>query len=684
MSGFRVARCIECQSDDRSSHSKSKNSRPHAADRLALYRLILGKLAVCLVVLAFTTVPGCGGCSSDETADKDQTKKDAGKADKDKKKDKDKQKADEKKKNPPPPYEFVKPKFNVQPSDNSISRRAVKPGHWVTATHHIRANARNFYGELESQTLDRRQKLLTIENTAYDMLISRPVALPKGEVKPIDATYFVPRQPDMEGQQILFHFPFKNRSGSRLHFKDGVTELAIRMPAYQFFFVVLSKNPDRYVFLKSIASVRAPAVQFALDHLHYYRVVLPKFQSGKAPLPSNALNWTAVAYLLWDNLDPTKLRRDQQTALLDWLHWGGQIIVSGPASLDALRGSFLDEHLPATNAKALELTSAHFRDLNDKWSLDVDRKTKLETQLTVPADKPLLGIKLAIRPGAAYLPGTGELVVECRVGRGRIVVTAFPLADRSVVRWRNFDGFFNGCLLRRPKRKFDNNEMLSVTWERHPGLALDPLLASTVRYFSRDMRPMVDPQNEGPTATSNEGYGLEYPPGIDRQPGYARWQDKSVLESPHIAHRDQNTDDDDWHFGGFWFWTDSGVGGWNDKSGVANVARQTLKEAAGIVPPSRGDVLMMLSVYLIVLVPVNWFLFRLIGRVEWAWLMMPVIAIVGAVVVVWRAQLDIGFVRSRTEVAVLEVHGGYPRGHLSRYTALYSSLSTSFDFTFES
>ena len=57
------------------------------------------------------------------------------------------------------------------------------------------------------------------------------------------------------------------------------------------------------------------------------------------------------------------------------------------------------------------------------------------------------------------------------------------------------------------------------------------------------------------------------------------------------------------------------------------------------------------------------------------------IAVVFGVLVVRLAQLDIGFVRSATEFAVLELQGDYPRAHLTRYCALYTSLST--DYTLE-
>jgi hypothetical protein len=86
---------------------------------------------------------------------------------------------------------------------------------------------------------------------------------------------------------------------------------------------------------------------------------------------------------------------------------------------------------------------------------------------------------------------------------------------------------------------------------------------------------------------------------------------------------------------------------------------------------------------LLVLVPLNWFVFWMLGRVEWAWIAAPIIAVVGAGAVIRLAQLDIGFARSRTEIAVLEVQGGYDRAHLTRYSALYTSLSSSYRLAFE-
>ena len=44
------------------------------------------------------------------------------------------------------------------------------------------------------------------------------------------------------------------------------------------------------------------------------------------------------------------------------------------------------------------------------------------------------------------------------------------------------------------------------------------------------------------------------------------------------------------------------------------------------------------------------------------------------------AQLNIGFARSQNEIAVVELQGDYPRAHVTRYTALYTSLATGYRF----
>jgi hypothetical protein len=227
--------------------------------------------------------------------------------------------------------------------------------------------------------------------------------------------------------------------------------------------------------------------------------------------------------------------------------------------------------------------------------------------------------------------------------------------------------------------------MLSLHWHEFRDLDRDPRLATSLRYFSRD----ID-HPSGKAAQQN----LERERGIEQERNQAMAgaggltsgmlaMDYSPDYQPPVHVFGRHPDSDDYHFGGYLGRTQSGVAGWTDFSGAAAMARSSLQEAAGIDVPKSDFVLKVMAVYLLVLVPLNWGFFRLLGRVEWAWVAAPIIAMIGAVAVVRMAQLDIGFARSRTEIAILETHGGYHRGHLTRYTALYTSLSSSYTLAFE-
>ena len=81
-------------------------------------------------------------------------------------------------------------------------------------------------------------------------------------------------------------------------------------------------------------------------------------------LPSQAMFWTSTAYVLWDEADPAWLDHDQQEALKDWLHWGGQLVISGPTTLDGLRDSFLAPYLPADATANITLAQEDLKPLH--------------------------------------------------------------------------------------------------------------------------------------------------------------------------------------------------------------------------------------------------------------------------------------------------------------------------------
>ncbi|MDP7016759.1 MAG: hypothetical protein QGG36_13235, partial [Pirellulaceae bacterium] len=306
---------------------------------------LLALLGGMLVVAA----PGCSGCrkKNPTTAKKDEEKK--------------------KKKLP----DFQVGPMKTQPYDGGILQNAVKPGHWIATIQEMKANNFEMLADLRSASVDENARPIMIEKTNYQMVSSRLAALPKGQTKAFEVTYFVPRR-NQKGKRAWLQSQLRARHGGRE--LVGGMQPTSPMPDYQYFFVVLSQEPDRYAYIRRFDSVMPPSNDLdEFDDIVYYRIVRPKPDGKTTPLPTNALTWTSIAVLLWDEMDPNELSPLQQDALLDWLHFGGQIVVSGPSALDLLRGSFLDEFLPAEKVKSVDLQQADFDDLNTYWSLRLKR-----------------------------------------------------------------------------------------------------------------------------------------------------------------------------------------------------------------------------------------------------------------------------------------------------------------------
>ena len=587
-------------------NSESVEARRPVCSLLHWTVLIIWLLLICV------TLPGCGGGWQSLTGG---SQEDAEEKEKEKK-----------------PFEIDRP--TIQPSDDTTKIYYVKPGHWSSVVQTMKANDDDFHGELNSAPTDRNSAALPIDRTAYRMMSTRPVAMPKGQTKHFEQVYYIPNQ---HTKNPFLQSSLRRRRGGGI--VQTSMELSSLMKPHQFYFVVLTRVPETYGFLKQIDSVRPPYEELdASGRRLYYHVMLPKVER-RVPLPEFSLAWTNIAFLLWDDFDVTLLTLNQQQAFVDWLHWGGQLIISGPRSLDSLKNSFLGPYLPVTSDSTGTLDQEAFSTLNDYWSLTNQQGERLS--LNVLPDKPILGIEMKLFGSGKFAPYTGQLVAERRIGRGRLVVTAFPLVQRQLNTWGSFDSFLNGCLLRHPQRKYTTSDLgeLQITWAKMATLREDARLLTNVRYFSRD-------------AASG-----------DQKSGNLRASD-----DPDPSHQKDPR---------------SGVAGWNDFSTVSSAARMALKKAAGISIPDAGFVLLILSAYLVMLVPVNWGLFHALDRVEWAWMAAPVIAIGCAVMVVKLAQLDIGFARSRTEIAMLELQNNYGRAHLTRYTALYSSLASTYHVEFD-
>ncbi len=517
--------------------------------------------------------------------------------------------------------------ITTRPTDAAVTAPQIKPGHWTAAGLDAIANHDDFRGQLFMEPVN-------LEQSSFAISTTRPAILPKGQRKSLPLTVFLP--------------PSVTRTGVGTRLRGDNREARafnpmIRLDTHQYFFCVLCQEPERYLFLKDLDSFTPPTSGFlAAGTESLYRVVMPTLKTGNTPLPPHALLWTSTAYVLWDDVDVAMFNDEQKVALVDWLHWGGQLILCGPQTVEGLRGTFLEPYLPVSSSGTTSLAKRVV-----EQTLNAQYTPRDNQQFEAAGDWTVAQFDVAKDATVLTQSGNVELVVERRVGRGRVVACAFGLGRKDLSVWPDFDGFWNACLLRRPARRFfDDQGMTSVRWLNGTQTMYDARRVTSLRYFSRDMGS----ENGGQRNLSATALPLD--------------QTTSAQVDLVLA-------------------SGSGVAGWDDKNEVTLTAAQVLRNAAGLEAPPRSFVGQMLVVYLIILVPVNWAVCRSLGRVELAWLAAPVITLLFAVAVVKLAALNIGFARSITEVGVVELQPGYNRAHVTRYAALYTSLGTDYDLTFD-
>ncbi|MGE0609598.1 MAG: hypothetical protein AB7O62_21080 [Pirellulales bacterium] len=607
-----------------------------------------GAVWLLLGLWALFAMPGCGGCVKSQAKIDREAKRKKLEAEEKKKKAKEKPKPD-----------FVPGRaLMTQPNSLSLVETSFKPGHWTSATLDLTANNFDFRGELVTDPFE-------LTDMPFRLGTSRPANLPKAQRKSLELIYFVP--PGKLNKRVIVRLLAPG--GRREVLQESYP--TVRIPDHQFYFLVLSSAPSRYNYLRSLNTVSpfcgwAPGQPFQ----HYYKIVSPKIDK-RVPVPANSLCWTGVAYVLWDDFDPTLFTPEQQSAMLDWLHWGGRLVISGPDSLDALRTSFLAPFLPALGGDSLVLDTEALAPLSQSWSRKPGDSLKLKKNWS--------GRKLFVDPAdplvqvLARSPTEEPLLVERRVGRGGIVLSAFGLGSRDLVNWGGLDEFVHACLLRRQPRDFlfDENRGHYLRWDGVPGSMFDPTMVSDVDYFTRDDTVQRDSMYWQAVMENRPLGGIPLAPGPRREVFDPNDPDNESWASETLAPESDNA-----NYG-------PGVAGWTDFNLPAELARRSLRQAAGIAIPNADFVVWVLGSYLLVLVPLNWAIFRLMGRVELAWVAAPVITIGFALAVVKLAQLDIGFARAKTELAVVEFNGAHPKAHVTRYTALYTSLSTRYDFRFD-
>ena len=616
-----------------------------------------------------------------------------------------------------PKPDFEKIETYSLPGDGRTAIIRAKPGHWTETTHTCLANKYNFIGELAVEPLDETSQVILLEKSLFAAQSTRPAILPQGQRRRLETIHFVPRQSGDSLHPVIKHSQLRTdlrHRSSRRPVLPSAVSICAHLPASVYHLVVLAENPDDYGYLNKLHSISMPRTIWG-DRLFDYSVVVPDVQQ-KIPLPTGLSTWTSTAYVIWDGVVPDALSTKQQTAMVDWLHWGGQLIIVGRNSLDLLRGSFLDPFLPARYVAAKSMDPAALDRFNAQWSRVFADKGEDQSrrQLGGPTGSSIEFVEVERLEQAEYLQGTEKLIVERRAGRGRVCYVALSLTDPRIVNWSGFDSFFNAAVLRRPARRFEElNEEIRVAWRGMPGFGRDARINCDLRLFSRDYsaargrqdqvvdsdevpsettlnagdRVVIESRandgdtNNGDTNNGDTGLGDTGERNVDAgdmagsrtmRPGEQEaWPGEqeaksTIWQQPYLS------------LAAFMNDRHSGVGGWNDFSDVSTAARRALTDGAGVKIPKRRFVVQVLAAYLLCLVPVNWLLFRFVNRLEYAWVAAPLIAVVATGAVIKLAQLDVGFVRSRTEISIFETQSGYDRALVTRYCGLYTSLATTY------
>ena len=563
------------------------------------------------MVLLLPWVVGCQGCRDDGTGGTVNNATDA------------------------EPFTFAQAR--PMPHSSSPARDRVKPGHWTSTSIRIRSNREDVRGTLRTtvggtwrNSSGIRSGETTMTSSDSPIRSVRPVVMPKGQRRRFDFRLLPVGRPGTRRANFQFFHELESPaiSGNQI---GGTTVPGLQSAEY--FFVILSTQESPFgTFDDSDWATPPPPDGDPGSMVRNYHVVRPT-TDGVLPLGESMLDWTSIGVVLWDDLPPEALTPDQMQAMEDWLHFGGRLIVNGPAASEQIDQTLLADYLAIAPEGNVELDLDAAAEILDNYAVADDSSTEGQRTMLLNNES-RVGLAGELNEDATSVEGTGSQVAVRQIGRGTVVQTRFDLASPWIDNWRSYPSFFSGVMLGRPPR----------------------------RYIRMDQNNFGDEfAIESIVQDAGGGYAA-----LDRDNTNVR-----------LAVRDLS-------FNGTDFRNSAGsIGAWNADSDVIVEAVETLRQESGIEIPHRSLVVNSLFWYLLILVPVNYVVFRLMRRLEWAWLAVPVIAIGGAIWIARAAQLDIGFARSLNEIAFVEVPRGYRRGHVTHVTSIYNSLSSRYRIDFE-
>ncbi len=541
---------------------------------------------------------------------------------------------------------LVADELKALPFSTETTGIAIKPGHWYQVRHKLKANFSDESLTATFSVTDREGLQIPFESNSVTLDFNRNISLAVGQEKAIQMTLLYPEIPVSESTSDAFGskpnlsirtlYTLRNL-GTQIHDESFPSML---LDGYQYNLVVLSRDLSRHTFWRGLDCIvwrRADDLQE--NRINPHRIVDINDDELATQFPSQLAMMTGMSHLVINDLPVSSMSPDQQDALSDWLFFGGTIIVNGPEAVGGMDNSKLIDWIPFQKTSEGLWTDSLESLLNDGWTVRVAGGAK--TPLV--ADRKISILDGQLTPDSQWISGLEGLVAERLLGQGRVVMTTFPMTDAAFLRWPSYSSLIHNAILRKPHRTPTVGMEASTMYaDSFSGSERNPLLSTRLRLWARDLDLSTMRSDDQTGGKQSRDASAQFPTG------------KSTS-----------------------------VGAWNPESRIVQHAADCLRESSGITVPQVRTILRLLIGYLVILVPVNWLIFRLIGRVELAWLAAPIIALIGAVVVARSVQLDIGFSRSQTTYGFLECHNGHPRGCLSSFHALYTSLSTNYQAVYK-
>jgi hypothetical protein len=521
----------------------------------------------------------------------------------------------------------------------------VKPGHWYQVRNKIKANFGDESLTAAISVVDRDGNPFSYGWGSDSVYFMRNLSLAVGQEKAIDATILQPYLPqDRLGDDTRT----RKTTSIRTRFSNrgiGTPILEENFPCtmldgYQYDLVVLSRDISRHLFWRGLDCIvwkRSDDIQE--NRLVPHRIIDIQEDEISTQFPNRLATMTAMSHVVINDVSLSVMTQEQQEALADWLHFGGTIIINGPEALGSIEASQLKDWSPLINLLEGEWSEDSQVEFDRAWTIRIAGGERINFQ----NDRKIPILRGDLTENASWVPTLEGLVAERLVGQGRVVITTFPMTDAAFLRWPSYSSLIHNAILRKPHRTPSlGTEASTLYADSFEGTERNPFHSTRLRLWARDL--------DASTARTDRETENRRP-----ENDFARFPVKKSTS----------------------------LGAWNPDSNIVEKATECLRESSGISVPKVATILKLLVGYLIVLVPINWLFFRLLGRVELAWVAAPIIAMLGAVYVAGSVRLDVGFSRSQTSFGFLEVHNEHPRGMLSTFYAFYTSLSTNYEAVYK-